>query len=198
MLLAAGFAPRYSHRPLDDDAMRAVRASLQRMLDAHHPYPGVVIDRQWNVLLANASAVELVRDLPAYVVQPQLNVFRVCLHPEGLAPVTVNFVDWATYLLRQIRRSREATGDEGLAAIEAEVLSYPNIADLPGADDIGEWDDPPLLVPITLRHGDVDLSMFTTLTTFGTPRDVTLDEMSVELFFPADDTSEARLRGATP
>jgi transcriptional regulator with XRE-family HTH domain len=194
MLLAAGFAPRYSQLPLDAGAMHTVRASLQRMLDAHDPYPGVVIDRQWNVLLANTAAATLVRDLPAHVVEPQLNVFRVCLHRDGLARVTANFDDWATYLLRQIRRTCELTGDAGLAAIESEVLGYPNVADLQRADATGEWDDPPLLVPFVLRQGGAELSMFTTLTTFGTPRDVTLEELCVELFFPADEETEAHLR----
>src|SRR5436309_6248083 len=103
MLLAAGYAPRYSQTSLDDSAMARVRASLQRMLDAHDPYPGVVIDRQWNVVLANRAAGALTVGLPAELAGPPLNVYRVCLHPDGLAARTLNFAEWANYLLRQLR-----------------------------------------------------------------------------------------------
>src|SRR5687768_10975811 len=98
MLLAAGFAPRYSERALDDPSMGHIRTSLQRMLDAQDPYPGVVIDRQWNVLLANRGALAFTAGLPDHLIRPELNVFRVCLHPDGLASRTVNFDEWATYL----------------------------------------------------------------------------------------------------
>jgi len=195
MLLAAGFAPRYSQRSLDDESMARVRASLQQMLDAHDPYPGVVIDRQLNILLANQAALAFVRDLPAHVREPAVNVFRVCLHPDGLAARTLNFEDWSAYLLRQIRRTIELTGDPGLEALEQEVLSYPNLAGRARAADTGDADDPPLLVPFRVALGDEELSLFTTLTMFGTPRDVTLEELCVELFFPADDTTEKALRG---
>src|SRR6478609_1842612 len=110
MLLAAGYAPRYGERPLDDPAMGRVLGSLQRMLDAHDPYPGVVIDRRWDVLLANPTAAGLVSGLPDHVVGERLNVFRACLHPDGLAAATLDFPDWAGYLLRQIRRTVELTG----------------------------------------------------------------------------------------
>lgn len=196
MLLAAGYAPRYSARELSDPAMRVVSASLQRMLDAHDPYPGVAIDRQWNVVLANRSATALTDGLSDAVLMPRLNVFRVCLHPDGLAARTVNFDDWATYLLRQLRRSILLTGDADLLSLEREVLSYPNVTQLPKAIDRTNSDDAPLLVPFRLRVGDLELSLFTTLTTFGTPRDITLDEIAIELFFPADDlTSSVLNRG---
>ncbi len=198
LLLAAGYAPRFTERALDDPSLRTVRASLQRMLDAHDPYPGVVIDRCWNIVLANAAAAALVAALPADVLGPPMNVYRVCLHPDGLAPRTVNFGDWARYLLGQLRRSITITADAGLRELLDEVLAYPNVAALAGRDEHRIGDDPPLLVPVTLLRGDdgPPLSLFTTLTTFGTPRDITLDELAVELFFPADDATEALLRGA--
>jgi transcriptional regulator with XRE-family HTH domain len=194
MLLAAGFAPRYSQRSLDDASMARVRTSLQKMLDAHDPYPGVVIDRQWNILLSNRAALALVADLPDHVTQPTVNVFRVCLHPDGLAPRTRNFDDWSDYLLRQIRRTIELTGDPGLEALEQEVLAYPNVVGRAPVTGTGESDDPPLLVPFRFAAGEAELSLFTTLTMFGTPRDVTLEELCVELFFPADDATERLLR----
>lgn len=193
LLLAAGYAPRYSETSLDDAAMARVRASLQRMLDAHDPYPGVVIDRQWNVVLANRAALQLTVGVPDHLLGPELNVFRLCLHPDGLAARTRNFDEWAAYLLGQIHRTVRLTGDHRLATIEDEVRAYPEVAALPPSGAVA-GDDPPLLVPVVLDMDGVDVAMFTTLTTFGTPRDVTLDELAVELFFPADDDAEHHLR----
>lgn len=195
MLLAAGYAPRFTETSLDDDAMARVRASLQRLLDAHDPNPGVVIDRAWNVLLANRAALAFTDGIPMDLLQPEMNVFRLCLHPDGLAARTTNFDEWGAYLVRQIRRSVQLTGDPHLEAIEAEVLAYPNVAALPTIPPGEPGEEPTLLVPFTMiGAGGVELSMFTTLTTFGTPRDVTLDEVSIELFFPADDATDRALQ----
>lgn len=195
MLLAAGFAPRYSARGLDAPAMRPIVVALQRMLDAHDPYPGVVIDRQWNVVLTNEAAAALTAGLPAEVVGPPVNVFRMCLHPAGLAERTVNFAEWADYLLRQLRRTIVLTGDAHLMAIEEEVLAYPNVAGVSGRGRLPSDPEPAILVPFDLRIDDeLTLSFFTTLTTFGTPLDVTLDELSVELFFPADEVTDRAVR----
>jgi transcriptional regulator with XRE-family HTH domain len=194
LLLAAGYAPRYGERSLEAPAMRQVRASLQRLLDAHDPYPGVVIDRRWDVVLANRSASALTTGVDPALLGPPLNVYRVCLHPDGLAARTLNFGEWATYLLGQLRRSIVLTGDPTLEAIEQEVRDYPNVAHVVAAAPPPVWDDPPLLVPLVLDAGDEQLSLFTTLTTFGTPRDVTLDELAVELFFPSDERTDALLR----
>lgn len=195
MLLAAGYAPRFGERHLDDPELARVVGALRRMLDAHDPYPGVVIDRRWDVVLANSAATRLVEGLPTHVVGDRLNVFRACLHPDGLAAATLDFDDWAAYLLRQIRRTVELTGDPVLAALEEEVLAYPTVSGLHRVEGTSEGDDPPLLVPFRLASPIGDLSFFTTLTTFGTPQDVTLEELCVELFFPADDSTETLLRG---
>lgn len=195
LLLAAGYAPRFSRTPLDDVAMDRVRASLQRMLDAHAPYPGVVIDRAWNVLLANDAALAMTAGVPAHLMDGGLNVFRISLHPDGMAARTTNFPEWAGYLLRQIRRSVHRTNDAELRAVEEEVRAYPNVCALGDVHEGGE-DDPQLLIPFRMRAADgVELSLFTTLTTFGTPRDVTLDGVSVELFWPADDVTDRVLSG---
>ena len=194
MLLAAGHAPRYSHTPLDDATMGRIRASLQRMLDAHDPYPGVVINRKWDVVLHNQAAAALISAVSPAVAGPPLNVFRACLHPDGLAPATINFDDWASYLLRQIRRTIELTADPDVVDLEAELLTYPNVAHLVPVRLVDDRSDPPLLVPFELVMAGQPMSMFTTLTTFGTPRDVTLEELAIELFFPADDQTEALLR----
>lgn len=187
MLLAAGFAPRYQHTSLDDPAMTHVVASLRRLLDAHDPFPGLAVDRHWNVVLANAAAGSLTALLPDHLAAAPVNVFRASLHPDGLAAHTLDFDHWATYLLDQLHRLVVVTADPGLAVIEGEVTGYPNIVELRERIDWTIRDAPAaLLVPYRLDLGDVELSMFTTLTTFGTPRDVTLDELAIELFYPND------------
>jgi len=132
--------------------------------------------------------------LPAELAGPPMNVFRASLHPDGLAAATLNFAEWAGYLLTTLRRLVVLTADPVLDALYTEVSAYANVAELisrPG------WasEETPLLVPCRLEVGGVELSLFTTLTTFGTPRDITLDELAVELFFPADDATERVLRG---
>jgi transcriptional regulator with XRE-family HTH domain len=196
LLLAAGYAPRYHETAIDDPASQHVRASLERLLRTHDPYPGVVLNRTWDIVLANDAALRMVATVPAELMTPLPNVFRISLHPAGMAAITSNFDEWATYLITQLRRLVVSTGDGELAALEREVLAYPNVANLltrlPAAGD----DEPQLLVPCRLRVGGAELSLFTTLTTFGTPRDITLDELAVELFFPADDATEAILRSS--
>jgi transcriptional regulator with XRE-family HTH domain len=190
LLVAAGYAPRYAETALDDASMG--RVAVQRLLDAHDPYPGVVLDRAWDVVAANDAARLLTAVLPTALAGPPLNVFRASLHPEGLAACTRNFTEWASYLVATLRRLAVRTADPRLGQLLAEVSAYPNVAALLAAPG---WapDDLPLLVPCRLAIGGTDLSLFTTLTTFGTPRDITLDELAVELFFPADDATDAAL-----
>lgn len=193
-LLAAGYAPRYGETPLDDASMTRVRATVQRLLDRHDPYPGVVVDRFWNVVLSNRAAVTLLDGVaPAALVQP-LNVFRLCLHPDGLAARTRNFEQWSAYLLGQLHRAALVTGDPDLAGLADEVATYPNL------DGMADWRlaaaprQPALLVPWELEQDGRRLSLFGTITTFGTPQDVTIAELAVELFYPADEDSEHVLR----
>ena len=187
MLLAAGFAPRYRHTSLDDPVMATIVGSLQRLLDAHEPYPGVVLDRHWNVILANRAVMAFVDLLPVELARQPMNVFRASLHPAGLARYTVGFDAWASYLLCQLDRLVAITADPTLIAIRQEIHGYPNIVELRARLNWATPTDPPdLLVPFQLKIEGVELSMFTTLTTFGTPRNITLDELAVELFFPSD------------
>jgi transcriptional regulator with XRE-family HTH domain len=195
-LLAAGYAPRYQRRSLDDETMSRVQATLQQLLDRHAPYPGVVIDRMWNVVLANDAASRLVATLPAELIGPPMNVFRACLHPDGLAAVTLNFHEWASYLVGQLHRLAVVTGDENVQQLRDEVDAYPNVATLDRrapADEV-----PELWIPWRVGLGGAELAFFTTLTTFGTPQDVTLSELAVELFYPADDRTEELLRAMEP
>lgn len=193
LLLAAGHAPRYTEESIDAAAMSRIRGSVQRVLDAHHPYPGLALDRTWNVVLANESASALAAMLPAEVRGPPFNLFRASLHPDGFACMTVNFDVWAGYLLDTLRRLVRVTGDPRLIDLEREVREYETVADLDrrtAAARPGRSTEPALLVPFELLLGDRRLSFFTTLTTFGTPRDITLEEMTIELFYPADETTE--------
>jgi transcriptional regulator with XRE-family HTH domain len=192
-LLAAGYAPRYSERSLDDAAMARVRAALQRLLDGHDPYPGVVIDLTWNVVLSNDAARRFVALLPPELAGPPVNIFRACLHSEGLARQTLNFAEWSTYLVGQLHRLTVLTADPDVEALADEVSRYPNVAERSSWAGVPPA-EPALLIPWRLELGGSALSLFTTLTTFGTPQDITLDELAVELFYPADDATDAALR----
>ncbi|OBJ24896.1 helix-turn-helix domain-containing protein [Mycobacterium sp. 1245801.1] len=194
LLLAAGFAPRYQSRPLEDPALSPAREAVQRLLDAHDPYPGILIDRCWNIVGTNAAASALTAGLPEELLGPPANVYRLCLHPDGLAGRTLNFPDWAGYLLNQLRRTVALTGDLGLAALDKEVRDYPGVTAAAEARRTPE--SASLLIPFILDvGGGRRLSMFTTLTTFGTPLEVTLAELAVELFYPADTETADLLRG---
>jgi transcriptional regulator with XRE-family HTH domain len=194
LLVAAGYAPHYQHTPLGDGAMDRVRGSLQRLLDSHAPYPGVVIDRMWNSVLSNEPAWRMVDGIADELIGPPTNVFRVSLHPDGLAPRTHNFVEWSAYLLGQLHRLVVLTADHQLTELEREVNGYPNIVELAGWRHRQPPDEPTLLIPWCLEVGGTLHSYFTTLTSFGTPQDITLAELAVELFYPADPATEAALR----
>jgi transcriptional regulator with XRE-family HTH domain len=196
LLLAAGFAPRYQSRPLEDAASSPARDAVQRLLEAHDPYPGIVIDRCWNIVGANAAASALTAGLPAHLLGPPANVYRLSLHPDGLAGRTLNFAEWAGYLLHQLGRTIALTGDPALRALDEEVRGYPGVANAAKAPSARSDNAASLLIPFVLDVGGGQrLSMFTTLTTFGTPLDVTLAELAVELFYPADAESDGLLRG---
>lgn len=195
-MLAAGYAPRYMRTPLDDPSMARANAALERLLASHDPYPGVVIDRAWNVMLSNSAAFRLTAALPAKLTAPKLNVFRACLHPDGLAPSTRNFKEWGTYLVGQLRRLKILTNDPEVSELLMEVDQYPTVAVLDAAYDKTS-EEPSILVPWNVSIGDNELSFFTTLTAFGTPRDITLDEVAVELFYPADEATPRLLAATT-
>ncbi|MFZ6653745.1 helix-turn-helix domain-containing protein [Undibacterium sp. TJN19] len=190
-LLAAGYAPRYTEQGLDSARMVQVRAAVQRLLDTHDPYPGVALDRHWNVVLHNHAAARLMGLLPAELTLGGINIFRASLHPQGFAAYTKNFNEWGGYLLQVLQRLMLSARDEALTALAQEVYAYPNVIALKEHTTVdavnGIKNEPALLVPCILElHGHV-LSLFTTLTTFGSPRDITLHELCVELFYPSDE-----------
>jgi transcriptional regulator with XRE-family HTH domain len=191
-LLAAGYAPRYTEQPLASGQMAQIHAALDKLLRAHDPYPGVVLDGGWNVVRANGAAQRLIALLPVALREPGVNMFRASLHPEGFAALTRNFHEWGAYLLRTLHRQVQESRDAQLAALEQEVLAYPHVAAL--SEEPGPAGSAPeLLVPCEMEIGGQSLSLFTTMTAFGTPRDITLAELSIELFYPSDPATDALL-----
>src|SRR5262245_12671047 len=178
MLLAAGYAPRYQQRPLDDEAMASVRAALGELIDAHDPYPALVVDRQWNLVMANAGAMGLVAGTAEHLLEPPINVYRVTLHPDGMAPRIGNLAEWAHHLLSTLHRQVAVTRSAELRRLLDEVSAYPTVADLEGswrARSAG----PTVVVPLRLRvdgaaGAGVVQSWFSTNTSIGTPVDITL------------------------
>ncbi len=195
-LLAAGYAPRYSNQGLDSARMSHVRAAIQRLLDGHDPYPGIALDGQWNVVLTNAAGQRMTQLLPDWLRSPTLNIFKASLHPDGFAAHTRNFAEWGSYLLAVLQRLLLQARNEQLMALAQEVYSYPNVQALKATLANTAHTEPPLLVPCKLTLHGHELSLFTTLTTFGSPQDITLHEMCIELFYPADDQTAAFLRAS--
>ena len=192
LLLAAGFAPAYGETPLDGEEMRPVRHALDAILAGHEPYPSVIVDRQWEIVASNAPARILLAGVPAELVAPPANALRITLHPDGLAPRIANFTEWSNHLLTRLHRQALLSQDPALAELERELLTYPGVEAASGLAEPAEM----LFVPLRLRLPDgVELSLFSTLATFGTALDITLEELSIESFFPADAATRDYLRG---
>lgn len=192
LLLAAGYAPLYRQSDLDSPDMEPVRAALRTILTSYEPYPAAVVDRGWNLVDANSSIGPLVEGVGPDLLAPPVNVLRATLHPDGLAPRIVNFEQWSSHLLTRLARQVALTGDEELAHLLEELRGYPGVPkravfpELEGAEKV--------FVPLRLSHGETELAFFSTVVTFGTALDVTLDELVVEAFFPADDKTMELLR----
>lgn len=193
LLLAAGYAPVYSEASLDDPQMAPIRTAVRQLLTSHEPYPAVVVDRMWNLIDANSS-ISLLTDLvdPA-LLAPPANVIRASLHPSGLAPHIANIGEWRGHLLQRMRRIVEITGDAEIAELYQEVRDYPCDQPVPQVELPGPGE---IIVPLRLRHGDLELRFFCTIATFGTPLDVTLSELAIESFFPADPQTADFVRAA--
>jgi MmyB-like transcription regulator ligand binding domain len=190
LLLAAGFAPVFSERTLDASEMAPIRAALERFLVAHEPYPALIVDRHWNVLAANRGVAYVNRDVAPELREPPANALRIALHPDGLASRISNLANWSGYLLARLRREIEATGDRELEVLYEELLAYPGTTT--EYDPAGPLSSDDVLFMQELRLDDRELGFFCTLTTFGTPRDLTLAELTIISFYPADsETAEA-------
>lgn len=186
LLMAAGLAPVYGERPLDDPDMAALRDGVTRVLEAYHPYPCVAIDRAWNLLQANAGTALLLQGVAEHLLT-QPNALRITLHPEGMAPRIRNLAEWRHHLISRLQREVAVSGSDELAALLIEIEAYPGgsapIRDLGG-----------VVVPLELDTEHGTLTFLSTVTTFGTALDLTAAELSIEAFLPADATTAAALR----
>ena len=191
LLLAAGYAPIYTATALDSPQMAAVRAAVRQILTGHEPYPAVVVDRGWNLVDANASVALFTNGVAPALLTPPTNVLRVSLHPHGMASRIVNLGEWRAHLLGRLRRQIALTADPALAALYDELRAYPCDQPVPEIEIPGPGD---IVVPLRIRHGDGELSFFSTVATFGTPLDVTVAELTIESFFPANAETASALR----
>ncbi|GAB3870875.1 helix-turn-helix domain-containing protein [Dactylosporangium cerinum] len=187
MLLAGGFAPAYPEGRLDGPQLRAVRQSLRQVLTGHEPFPAVVVDRWWTMLDANTPVGLLTAGVAAELLEPPVNVLRLSLHPDGLAPRIANLEQWRAHLLGRLERQARATGDPKLDELLAELTAYPGgIGPTPAAHDV--------VVPLRIRHEGTELRFFGITAVFGSPLDVTVAELAIESFFPADAATADALR----
>ena len=188
LLLAAGFAPRYAARPLDDPAMAAAQTVIQTILQAHAPNPALAVDRHWHMVAANSGVTALLAGVTdAALLRPPVNVLRLSLHPDGLAPAIANLPVWRAHILTRLRHQAQASGDPVLAMLLTELRALGNDAPVQGIPIDG------IAMPLELDSVAGRLSLLSTTTVFGTPAEVTLSELAIEAFYPADDVTAARL-----
>jgi transcriptional regulator with XRE-family HTH domain len=192
VLLAGGFAPVYPEHRLEDAEMGLVRDAVERFLAAHEPHPALVIDRHWTIVASNRAVEMLTRGVAAELLEPPANALRIALHPDGMAPRIRNLHEWASHLLERLRRECEATFDPELDALYAELATYYP----PTSRRDYESSSAALALLHTLQFDDVELSFISTVTRFGTALDVTVAELTIEAFYPADQSTAAALAAA--
>jgi transcriptional regulator with XRE-family HTH domain len=187
LLLAGGYAPAYPQHGLDAPELASVREALRLVLAGHEPFPALVIDRWWTMLDANAAVGVLVAGCAPHLLEPPVNVLRLSLHPDGMAPRLVNLAQWRAHLLGQVRRRVEQTGDMRLGELYAELEQYPGSADptMPAFN---------VVLPLRLAHASGELSFFSIASTVETASDVTVEELVIESFYPADLETSNRMR----
>ncbi|GAB3727854.1 helix-turn-helix domain-containing protein [Nocardiopsis nanhaiensis] len=193
LLLAAGYAPEFPEAPPDGPGLESLRTTVRAILTGHEPYPAVVLDSDWNLLEANAAVPLLLEGVSAELLTAPVNVLRVALHPDGMAPRLLNFGRWRAHLLDRLRREAEWTGEGDLRALLRELSDYP--APDPRGDDLAP-EPTELAVPLRLRTSQGDLSFLSTVATFGTAVDVTVAGLAIETFLPADPATAEVLRGS--
>jgi transcriptional regulator with XRE-family HTH domain len=194
LLVAAGFAPVFRERPLSDPALASARHAVDLVLKGHEPYPALAVDRHWNMVAANAAVTRLVAGADPSLLSPPVNVLRLSLHPSGLSPRIANLAEWRAHLLARLRRQVEVSADPVLAKLLEELRGYPvpAAARARRSDPQGGFAD--VAVPVQFATDAGILSFFSTTTVFGTPVDVTLSELALEAFFPADAATAEALR----
>jgi transcriptional regulator with XRE-family HTH domain len=194
LLLAGGYAPVYAETGFDAPQMSAVATAIGKVLAGHEPYPAVVVDRRWNLLDANSGISLFTEGAAPYLLAPPLNVLRFSLHPEGLAPRIINLGEWRAHLLGRLRRQAVLTADPELRTLHEELSRYPCDQPVPEVELPGPGD---LMVPLHIRAGSSvphNLAFFSITAVFGTPLDITIAEIAIESFFPADRRTAEFLR----
>lgn len=194
LLLAAGFAPAYAERAFGDPELADVRHAIELVLSGHEPFPAIVIDRGWRMLAANRALAPLLDGVAPSLLEPPANVLRLSLHPDGLGPRIANFPQWRTHLLERLASQIEATGDPELTTLRDELAGYPVPADSDAPGHLtGDYGG--VAVPLQVRTRTAGLlSFFSTTMVFGTPLDITLSELALETFLPADTHTAQALR----
>jgi transcriptional regulator with XRE-family HTH domain len=197
LLLAAGFAPIYAERPLDHPAMAGASGVVEAILHAHAPNPALAVDRHWRMVGANAAVAPLLTGVaePA-LLQPPVNVLRLSLHPGGLAPRIANLPEWRAHILVRLRRQVVSGADPTLRSLldELSALSAPE----PDGRAPSSLSDGGIAVPLELDTAEGRLSLLSTTTVFGTPTEVTLSELAIEAFYPANAATAERLTRLQP
>ncbi|MFJ9533426.1 helix-turn-helix domain-containing protein [Herbaspirillum sp. NPDC101396] len=197
LLMAGGFAPLFPERALDDPALQAARAAIEQILTGHEPFPALAIDRHWNLVSANRVIALLLTGVAPELLAAPVNVMRLSLHPQGLAPRIVNFPEWRRHMLDRLRQQIALSADLVLIDLMKELQGYP---EPPGAGADAHPASPyaAVAVPFQLATDRGTLSFFSTTTIFGTPVDITLSELAMECFFPANAETSAALRAMLP
>ena len=187
LLMAGGYAPAYPEHSLDEPELARLRVALRQILTGHEPYPALVVNRWWEMLDGNAAVAVLTDGCDPALLTPPVNALRVSLHPDGMASRIVNLAEWRAHILERLHRQVQATRDPRLAELLAELSSYPGgEAERPGLTDVA--------VPLRLRHDGKELAFFSMTAVVGAPLDVTVAEVAIESFYPADTTTAEALQ----
>ena len=192
LLVAGGFAPVFPERSLDAPELAAAKAALDVLLEGHKPYPAFAVDRRWNIVASNGALPQLYEGVDPALLAPPVNALRLSLHPRGLGPRIVNFGEWHAHVVDRLRRQIDLTADPGLIELLEEVRSYARAR--PGRPRPSPPGLPDMIVQFRVRIGDEIASFFTTTMVFGTPVEVTLSELALESFFPADPETTALVK----
>lgn len=195
LLLSAGYAPLYSEKTLDDPTLGQARRAVEMVLAGHEPYPALAVDRHWTLLMANRSVGPLMIGADPKLLEPPVNVLRLGLHPRGLASRIENLSQWKAHVLARLRSQMQATSDPKLIALYNELDAYPARPDSESSAR-EEYDPAGVVVPLLLRTDNGVLEFISTTTVFGTPLDITLAELAIETFLPANAATADTLRRA--
>jgi transcriptional regulator with XRE-family HTH domain len=186
LLVAGGFAPVFPERGLDAPELAAAKAALDILLEGMKPYPAFAVDRHWTIVASNSALPQLFEGVDPMLLARPVNALRLSLHPKGLGPRIVNFAEWHAHVVDRLRHQIDLTADAGLIDLLEEVRGYGRALAPPGRARPAPAAAPQMIVPFRVRIGNELASFFTTTMVFGTPVEVTLSELALESFFPAD------------